>query len=73
MTEKKQGITVFREPSYGGRGQRRFEDTFPSRYGELSSSPIRTETRYSLPKVMLSHNELRWYSGICRPLEACFF
>ena len=35
VTEKKQGITAFREPSYGGRGQRRFEDTFPSRYGEI--------------------------------------
>ena len=34
VTEKKQSITAFREPSVGGRGQRRFEDTFPSRQGE---------------------------------------
>ena len=50
VTEKKQSIPVFRELSAGGRKQRRFEDTFPSRYGELFSSPIRTETRYSLQR-----------------------
>lgn len=72
MTEKKQSITVFREPSCGGRGQRRFEDTFPSRYGE-QSSPIRTETRYSLPEVIRMYDKLRWYRGFYRPLEACFF